>query len=348
METILINELEGAGGAIGEIVLNAPQKLNAIDCSMFSIIHHHLLMWQNNDHIKAVLVRSNCENAFCAGGDIRAIYDCRANYQKQVDFFRLEYQTNSIIAHYPKPYISLLDGITMGGGAGISIHGSHRIATEHLKFAMPETAIGFFPDVGMSHPLQRCPGEFGTYLALTGNQIRTGDAFLCGLVTHTVKQKHINDIIQCIINTPFTANDKSALDQALQSFHHEYESEALLPQQTHINHHFAKNNVSDILKSLQMGDEWCQSTCQTLEKRSPLSLSIALQKQRQARALDFDVIIQTDFDLVHHFLRGRDFYEGIRAALIDKDKNPCWQPSHIAGVTTPMVDAYFEYTQALF
>ena len=347
-ESILIDRIPGNGGDVAEIILNAPKKLNALDTSMFSIIHHHLITWNSDDRIKAVIIRSNSEKAFSAGGDIRAIHHANANYNKQIDFFRVEYQVNAMIHHFSKPYIALLDGITMGGGAGVSLHGSHPIATERFTFAMPETGIGFFPDVGISDLLKRCPGEIDMYLALTGLPINASDAYYAGLVSITVHHDDVTLLRQAIIDTHFTARNIEPLNDALQLFHQELETSVLAQHQDDIDMHFQYNAISKIVSSLQNGNEWCKNTAAVLLRRSPTSLSITFKQQHCARELHFDDIIQMDFNLAHHFLRGHDFQEGVRAAVIDKDRNPQWQPAQLNSVSSHILDEYFKQTEALF
>lgn len=193
-ENVLFNRLNGEQGDVGEIYLNRPNALNALTLDMCQAIHHQLLAWQADTTIKAVIIRGN-GRAFCAGGDLKSLYYNKEDIGHSLEFFRAEYRLNLAIHHFPKPYIAFLDGITMGGGAGISLHGSHRVATEHFEFAMPETGIGFFPDVGSGYFLNKCPGKSGYYLGLSGEKINAPDAMMLSLIGYYVPSDQINKII---------------------------------------------------------------------------------------------------------------------------------------------------------
>lgn len=333
---------------IGRIILNRPHALNAISHDMFRLLEKQLLQWQEDDAVKAVLIKSNSEKAFCAGGDIRAVYENREQpLDQKVKYFSLEYGINPLIYHYTKPYISFLDGITMGGGAGISIHGSHPIGTERLKFAMPETSIGFFPDVGMSYYFGRMPYCVGLFLGLTGSIIGANDARNFGLIKHHVLSDHLNTLEKKLIETPFLSSDHDVVSDIIAEFQSPLDTGKIQLHQDDIAKHFQFDKVEEIISSLESGDHWAQEIAHTLLQRSPVSLKVSLRQLHEAEIKNFDEVMRTDRCLVRKFLQSHDFIEGIRAAVIDKDKQPCWQPAQLDGVDNELVDLYFNATATI-
>jgi enoyl-CoA hydratase len=216
---VLFDEYEGKDGNLGIITLNRPEVLNSLNHDMIEAMHKQLIQWATAAHIKAVIIKAVPGRAFCAGGDIRLTYDrCKKHDPAAAEFFQDEYQLNRCIFHFPKPYIALLDGITMGGGVGISIHGSHRVATEKLLFSMPETGIGFFPDVGGTYFLPRLPGNTGIYLGLTGARIHSDDCVALGLTQHKVASEQLSQLIAALAQQSFGANANEAVTQVIQQF----------------------------------------------------------------------------------------------------------------------------------
>lgn len=324
---------------LGKIILNRPQALNAMSMDMFLQLHNQLMAWAKDDAIKAVIVRSNNEKAFCAGGDIRAMYEHQSESPDVLaQYFRLEYNVNRLIYHYPKPYIALMNGITMGGGVGISIHASHRVAGSDLRFAMPETQIGFFPDVGATYHLSRLPNHVGSYLALTGNVICASNALALKLVDAVVANDQFDTLEKEIVSVMCDAKKIKSVIDAHQVVN---DSHKMLPADK-INACFAHTTVEAILTALESeNSEWSNTLLSQLHLRSPTSLKVSLQQLLCAKQKAFDEVIEMDFHIARIMLENHDFYEGIRAAIIDKDKNPKWRPLHLSDVSEQDVAKYF-------
>lgn len=339
---IIFTEMPGIDGHLGIITLNRPHVLNSLNHAMIRALTAQLQHWAQAPTIKAVIIRAE-GRAFCAGGDLRAMYE---DYQAKRDinqFFHDEYQLNRLIFHYPKPYIALLDGITMGGGVGISIHGSHQIATERLSFAMPETGIGFFPDVGGSYFLSRLPQHAGYYLGLTGKKINDADCFSLGIVTHRVASTQLTAVLDTLAKTPFDQGATSTVSQILESFQTPLEETTLLSRHPLLSTSFSKPTIEEILFSLEnSSDLFLQETATSLYKKSPTSLKVSLLALQRGAYLDFDACMQMEYCLVQHFLTAHDFLEGIRALIIDKDQKPHWQPNSLTNVDQQMVIDYFK------
>ncbi|MEQ8327856.1 enoyl-CoA hydratase/isomerase family protein [Parvibaculum sp.] len=323
-------------GAAGVITLNRPKALNALTLGMVRLIHPKLREWAEDASVECVIVEGAGEKAFCAGGDIRALYDWGQTGDKTaIDFWREEYQLNTFIKRYPKPYVALMDGINMGGGVGLSVHGSHRVATERLTFAMPETGIGLFPDVGGTYFLPRAPGETGMYLALTGARLKAADAIYVGIADAYVPSERLE-----------TLKDRLAggmpVREALAEVAEEEGPAPLASMQAEIGAHFSGGAVSDILSSLRAdGSEWAEKTADTIETKSPISTLVAYRQVREGAALGFEDCMRLEFRLINRFAAGHDFYEGVRAVVIDKDQAPKWKPATIADVSTDEVEHYF-------
>lgn len=335
----------GKGGTLGIIELNRPQALNALNFAMCDAIFAFLEKAATNKNIKAVVIKAVPGKAFCAGGDIRKLYEHKEelkNLNTKSDFFQQEYRMNSALHHFPKPYIALLDGITMGGGCGISIHGSHRVATEKLLMAMPETAIGFYPDIGAGHFFNQCPGKSGWYLALTGNRIDAATALDVGLVTHTVSSASLSEIEQRLLATEFTDDAFAAVNKILNEFNSQLGESTLALYRPIIDENFNANSMEAIIANLQsIDDEFSKQTLQTLSLRSPTSLKVTLAHLQRAEKMSFDQINHMDNIVSKNFLQNNDFYEGIRAAVVDKDRKPKWQPATLADVSDERVANYF-------
>lgn len=331
-------------GQIGLITLNRASALNALSLPMILAMQKQLEIWKEDNSIKAVVVRAVPGNAFCAGGDVRWLYNSgRSTESEQMQFFWHEYRLNHFIHHYGKPYIALMDGITMGGGVGISLHGSHPVASEQFVFAMPETGIGFFPDIGASHLLTRCPGSLGIYLGLTGNRIGSLDALNAGLIKYRVSSRQMGDLTEALISTDLSEDPYAKVDRCIQKYSQsdlQHEVSQIKPL---INVCFSKPTVELILEALRGCDGiWAEGVHNTLEQKSPLSLKVTLAQLHKAKGLSLAECLKMDFDLVAHFMSDRDFYEGVRSLLIIKDKKPNWKPASLDLVTDSMVVNYFE------
>lgn len=323
-------------GAAGIITLNRPKALNALTLGMVRAIHPQLIVWGDDPKIQCVVIEAAGDRAFCAGGDIRALYDWgRAGDPTALDFWREEYKLNTYIKRYRKPYVALMDGINMGGGVGVSVHGSHRVATEKLTFAMPETGIGLFPDVGGTYFLPRCPGDTGMYLGLTGTRLKAADAIYAGIADTYVPSVRLE-----------TLKDRLAggTDPRV-AFREVAEEEGPAPlasMQKEISAHFSKDSVGDVITSLRTdGGEWATKTADTIEAKSPTSTLVAFRQIREGAALDFEECMKLEYRLIERFVKGHDFYEGVRAAVIDKDQAPKWKPAMLAEMNAGDVDEYF-------
>jgi enoyl-CoA hydratase len=323
-------------GAVGLITLNRPKALNALTHGMCIAMKVQLDAWAGDSAVKAVVVRGAGERAFCAGGDIRALYDSgRAGTPYALEFYRDEYVLDATIKHFPKPYVALIRGIVMGGGVGVSLHGSHRVADESTMFAMPETGIGLFPDVGGSYFLPRLPGETGMYLALTGARLKSADAVNSGVATHFVPAANTDALIDRL-----GAGD--APDAAIGALAGNAGAPPLAEHQSTIDRCFAGHSVEAILSALSAeGNEWASSTATTIRTKSPTSLKIAFRQLREGRKLEFDNCMRMEFRMVNRVIAGHDFYEGVRATIIDKDQSPKWQPATLEAVSDAEIDAYF-------
>lgn len=342
-KNILFEEKHDANNhKVGIIILNRPQALNALSYDMFVALESKLFQWAKAESIKAVIIKSSSEKAFSAGGDIRAVYEKRGKpIADMVKYFSLEYKINQMIYHFPKPYISLLNGITMGGGVGISLHGSHTVGTEKLKFAMPETLIGFFPDVGATYRLSRLPNFVGFYLGLTGQTIGVADAAELGLVKHAVSSDSLSALEQKLVDTPFAPGDYDAVDSIIAEFETPVGVGEIAAHEAEINRCFPFFRAEKIIDELQNGSAWARLVAEVLLQRSPISLKVALKQLHAAREKTFDDVIGMDYRIACEFLQGHEFYEGIRAAVIDKDRQPSWQPNTLVEVTDQQVDRYF-------
>lgn len=331
-------------GEVGFIALNRPQALNALNHEMIEALAEKLSEWEEDKAVQAVLIQGIGEKAFCAGGDIRKIYDARHDEDLDIkQFFWDEYRLNQQIFHYPKPYIALLNGITMGGGVGISIHGQYRIATDRFTFAMPETGIGFFPDVGGSYFLPRCPGYTGFYLGLTGARINAADALYLELVNVYFDQTRVPEFVDAIVTSHLSGDCKQLVGNIINNY------SSTPPVSTKIAEHrqdidvcFSKNTIEEIIEALQERQSvWCDETAKILLSKSPLSLKITLAALQRGKSLTMDQCMQMEYRLVNRFLQQKDFYEGIRAVIVDKDQKPVWTPATLAEVDNAIVEKYF-------
>lgn len=314
-------------GALGLLTLDRPKALNALTHGMIGAITASLTAWAADDSVKAVATKGEGDRAFCSGGDIRAVQQAIVTGSNAgADLLRDEYRMNALIGAYPKPYIALLHGITMGGGAGVSIHGSHRLADASLMFAMPETGIGFIPDVGSSHFLSRLPDRLGLYLGLTGSSIGLGDAMAAGLVTHAVARSDFGAVIAALAGG-------QSVDKAVAPFARKAEPGPLAAHRRRIATIFAGSSVEAILERLDRdGSDFAIAAAQTMRTRSPTSLKLVFREIKEAEKLSLNQCLAMEFRLAVRVLSGHDFREGVRAALVDKDRRPKWEPSSLAGV----------------
>jgi enoyl-CoA hydratase len=345
--------LFGREGGVATVTLNRPQALNAFTLDMYRRFDPKLHGWADDPAVHAVLIRGAGGRAFCAGGDIRAIYDAGRGISGDraltAVFFREEYELLRYIHRFPKPYLAIIDGITMGGGAGVSVNGAYRVATEKTMLAMPETGIGLFPDVGATRFLNLCPGQIGHYLGLTGARLGAADALYCGFATHFAAQQRIADFVAALARIAWRPGDEHRqLEQLLADFAGDPGPAPLAARQAAIDRCFAGDSVEAILDSLAReaaangpDAEWAKKTQETLLTKSPTSLKITLRQLLVGRGLALEEALALEYRLTQHVMAGHDFYEGVRAVVIDKDQRPRWQPATLAEIDEATVDAYF-------
>lgn len=324
----------------GLITLNRPKALNALTLSMVREMHPQLAEWARDPDIAHVVVRAAGEKAFCAGGDIRQLHDWgRARDPRFLDFYREEYRLNTFIKRYPKPYVALIDGIVMGGGVGVSVHGSHVVAGDKIMFAMPETGIGLFPDVGGTFFLPRLPGSVGTWLALTGARLKQADAAWCGLATHAVPSARFGELAEALC-----AGDDAT--DVLERFAEPPGEPATLPAlMPVIDRCLSAATVIEVLERLdaQTGAdaEWAANQAATIRSKSPTSLAVAMRQMREGAMLDFEDCMRMEWRIVNRVVEGHEFFEGVRAVIIDKDNHPNWLPASLEELSEAEIDAYF-------
>jgi enoyl-CoA hydratase len=331
-------------GGLGSIMLNRPKVLNALSAAQYHYLTELLTAWEEDPMVALVLLEGAGERAFCAGGDIRMVWDARASgdHAFNRDIFRTEYRLNRRIHCYPKPFVSLLDGIVMGGGAGLSINGTWRVATESTRFAMPETGIGFFPDVGATHFLGRCPGRFGLYLGLTGARLGPADCLWAGIATHFVPLEHMEALREGLRAAAGSEDARGAAAEVLASLHRDPGPGPMAQRADEINRCFGQDSLNEILEALRAEkSEWAWDTVEELTSRSPTSLVVTYRQLSEGRGLAFDDAIRREFRLAWRFLAGRDLYEGIRAQVVDKDRRPVWSPASLSEVEDFTVEGYF-------
>lgn len=334
-------------GHAGLVTLNRPKALNALTHGMVTALAEKLEEWREEDTVRCVVVRAAGEKAFCAGGDIRRIYDQgQAKDPTQVDFFADEYRLNVQIKRYPKPYVALVDGIVMGGGVGVSVHGSHRVGTERTMFAMPETGIGFFPDVGGTYFLPRMPHQTGMMAALSAARLKQADALWAGVLTHAVTSSDLEALTTALCegahpDEVLAAFARTASDLGV--------DEAPLAARAAICADvFGKSSLEQVLAALEAvageGDdgEWASKQLAAIRSKSPTSVALAFAQLRKGADLDFEACMRLEYRIVSHILKGHDFYEGVRAVIVDKDNAPIWSPGQIADVRSDEIERYFQ------
>lgn len=323
-------------GRTGVITLNRPRALNALTHAMVLRIDEALTAWADDPAVEQVLLRGAGERGLCAGGDIRAIHDdAKAGTTTSAGFWRDEYRLNARIARYPKPYVALMDGITMGGGVGLSAHGSVRIVTDRSRIAMPETGIGFVPDVGGTRLLGRAPGELGTHLALTASAVGAADALLCGLADHYVPADRLPELTAALATAPAA--------EAVARYAAAPPPGDLTRQRDWIDHCYAADNVEEIVDRLfgQGGPE-AKEAAEAILAKSPTALKVTLASLRRAAGLgSLERVLAQEFRVSCHALRSPDLVEGIRAQVVDKDRRPRWSPAALTDVTAADVERFF-------
>ena len=321
---------------IGFMTLNRPNAINSLTHTMVTAMHKALDDWADDDDVRAVVVNGAGERGLCAGGDVVAIYhSAKAGGADARAFWFDEYRLNAAIGRYPKPYVALMDGIVMGGGVGVSAHGNVRVVTDTSKIAMPEVGIGFIPDVGGTYLLSRAPGHLGLHAALTGAPFGAADAIALGFADHYVPQTDLE---------PFTAMVVAeGPELAVTAFAQDPPPSPLAAQRNWINHCYAGATVADIVAALREHDQGpANQAADLIATRSPIALAVTLASVRRAARLEsLEQVLVQEFRVSCASLRSHDLVEGIRAQLVDKDRNPTWSPASIAVVTQDDVEAYF-------
>jgi enoyl-CoA hydratase len=323
-------------GSLGLITLNRPKALNALTHDMCLKMKAQLDTWAADDAILSVAIQGAGDRAFCAGGDVRALYESgKAKTPYAAEFWHDEYILNAAIKHYPKPYVAFLKGIVMGGGVGVSVHGSHRIADETVMFAMPETGIGLIPDVGGSYFLPRIKGDIGMYMGLTGARLKTADCLYADLATHFVPSENTEGVLDKLAAgaTP---------DDAISGLASDAGEAPLIEASGDIQRLFAGESVEAILSALdEDGSEWARKTEKLLRTKSPTSMKLTYRQIREGAKLDFDDCMRMEYRIVCRIIEKHDFFEGVRAVIVDKDGAPKWNPAELSAVSDADIDPYF-------
>ncbi|CAN8315244.1 unnamed protein product [Cochlearia groenlandica] len=336
------------------LTLNRPKQLNALSSHMIYRLHQLFLAYEEDSSVKLVILKGQ-GRAFCAGGDVSAVVSNirLGKWRLSVEFMSEEFKLLYVMATYSKPQVSILDGIVMGGGAGVSIHGRFRIATENTVFAMPETALGLFPDIGASYFLSRLPGFFGEYVGLTGDRLDGAEMLACGLATHFVPSNRMSaleaDLCRgCSSNSTFVSK---ILDGYTQNPHLKQKSAYHRQVLDVIDRCFSRRTVEEIISELeketitQEPDDWISATIRSLKKASPTSLKISLRSIREGRFQGVGQCLIREYRMVSHVMKAeisKDFLEGSRSILVDKDRNPKWEPRRLEEVNDNMVEKYFK------
>ena len=323
-------------GKAGVITLSRPDALNALTRDMCLALSAQLEWWANDGAVSLVIIQGVGNRAFSAGGDIRALYESgKAGTSYARDFYAEEYRLNTRIKEFPKPYVALIDGIVMGGGVGVSVHGSYRIAGDRTLFAMPETGIGLFPDVGGTYFLPRLPGETGLYLGLTGARLEAADAVYLGVATQYVPTVSRDKLVATLAQT-------GDVEAVCADFSKPAGEPPLAAHRATLDRLFGATSLEQLIAGLEREDDaWSAETLKTLRQKSPTALKITFRQLRQGARLSFRDAMKLEYRLSCRVMQGHDFYEGVRAAVIDKDQAPHWHPARLEDVSEAAIDAYF-------
>lgn len=332
---------------IGTILLNRPKALNSLSLEMLLPMLEKLKEWETDQTISLIILKGAGSKGFCAGGDIKALYEAKNNVlslQKAQRFFEVEYQLDQYMYRYSKPILACLDGIVMGGGVGLTYGCSHRIVTNQTRWAMPEMNIGFFPDVGAAYFLNRAPGKIGRYLALTATVIRPEDVLYINGTDACIPSEVFHDFLHQVEETNWQQQDVArTLEKQIQAYSQPsvLQSELALWQEE-IDRHFTFSTVEEIISSLeQTPNEFTIKTRETLLSKSPLSLKVTLQQQIRGERATLEECFTNDLILAKNFMKHNDFYEGVRSVVIDKDNRPNYQYRQLSDVHEEMVQKFF-------
>ncbi len=330
-------------GGLAVVILDRQDALNALNHAMVRTLSGWLRRWREDPEVGAVVVRPAPGRAFCAGGDVREIMERRRRLGVDAawSFFHDEYRLNWRIKRFPKPYLAVMDGITMGGGVGISIHGSHRIVTERTLFAMPETGIGFFPDVGGTYFLPRLPGASGMYLGLTGARIRAADCLHLGIATHRIRAERWPEIEERLAAVP-AGELAEAVEEVLLAYAEPPEPSEIARLRPAIDRCFARDRLEEVWAALEAdADGFGSAQLEVLAQKSPLALKITFRQLRLGRSLEFEQAMRLEYRLVRGFLEEEEFAEGVRAIVVERDRKPRWRYATVACVPEEAVDRFF-------
>lgn len=337
---------------IGFIKLNRPKKLNALSYDMIKRLYEQLLKWKDDDNVAIVLLEGEGEKALCSGGDVVHLHEKRySNIEEYAfGFFYTEYCMNMLIFSYPKPILSYMTGYVMGGGVGICFGTSHRIITEKTKWGMPEMNIGLYPDVGGSYFLNKMPGHTGRYLALTSNIIGPEDVLHIGAADYYIDSSSWESLRQDIVKKSWIINSaKDELNSVISKYSKKPTITAPITEiEEKINHHFGFDSMEKIVSSLKessdKGDNWAKNVINTILKKSPTSLKVTLKQLIKGKKQTMKECFKMELEMSMNFMHYDDFFEGVRAVLVDKDRNPKWEPPTLEEVKNEVVDAFFTYS----
>lgn len=332
-------------GGLGRITLTRPGALHALNTPMCAAILNAVRAWAGDPSVHLVWIdHQEGTRGFCAGGDIRMLAESGAGDASEArEFFRTEYRMNAALEAFPKPILSIIDGVTMGGGVGLTVHGSHRVATERTVFAMPETGIGLFPDVGGGWFLPRLAGELGTWLALTGSRLKGVDVAAARVATHFMPSELIPALARQLESADFSDGAAALLGEILGRFTHAIPPGSFAPHRETIDRCFRFDTAEDILTALDTDPgDWAHTEAATLRAKSPETVKVALRQLREGRRLEsFEDNMRMEFRIGWRKVQSADFLEGVRAVIIDKDNTPVWKPARLEDVSAADVDRYF-------
>ena len=332
-------------GRCGVVTLKRPEALNALSYSMIVAMLAFYEDCLSDPHMYGVIIQSDSEKAYCAGGDVRAVYELLPEkYDEALKYFHLEYQNNWLLQQFNKPNIALVDGIVMGGGVGISAYGTHCVMTEKAIFAMPEVTIGLFPDIGASYLLANLPGETGMYLGLTGKTINAADCYELGIASHTIKSESIEKVRAAMI-------ESDPIDPVLDNLHIRFDNAEIPALLEVIDRVFHADSFEEIMTNLSREandghskySDWARDIEDLISEKCPLSLKVTFRKIKEAKSYEtLKDALNMDLRNVSHFLKDNNFTEGVRAKLVDKTNDPQWSPEKLRDVTDELVDGFFE------
>lgn len=334
-------------GPVGHIILNRPEALNSLNLEMVRAMHGQLAQWAEDEAIKAVILRGNGERAFCAGGDIRSLYDSfLAEDGMYVDFFVEEYALDEFIHNYPKPFIALMHGYVLGGGMGLVQGASVRVVSEKARLGMPEVGIGYFPDVGGSYFLPRLPHKFGYWMGITGQHVNAADSLAVELADVFISSHNFAAFSQALAQADWSQGSAEAVvSQVVEDFAEPLPED--VKETVHlplIKKHFGHSSVQQIVASLEAEEEqkaWAQNTLKVMRSRSPLAMAVTLSLLRHGESLTLRQCFDLEIHLDKQWFSKGNIMEGVRALIVDKDKNPQWEPATIEEVEDAQVAAFF-------